>query len=309
MIIAKYNIAPGSGSNASAGSTAVAGGNGQGSNVNLAPITDKIATLEATVSQLQLQLSRVNSTLAGLDSRFLSKFGDRSDYSYFLGSLYTDFLQSEMFGSGVGFRLSGNATAAVDDKYNLIIKDVGWSAINFATLQQAEATLVDTNTDQETAQFNVTDINIGQTNAAGYLLVDCGATLTNERCFSTIAKSVEYLVKYTIGNQTFVGAYVDAEADANGNFILYFPKADTVKISIRFRYTYAFREYGNITSGTYRLYIRGTDPTNNKTDCFAASTKVTTINASGITVMNGNNGKRLTATGIQSTTDGGVTWT
>ena len=82
-----------------------------------------------------------------------------------------------------------------------------------------------------------------------------------------------------------------------------------MSVSIWFDYTYAFSQYGNITSGTYRLYIRGTDPTNNQTDMFAASTKVATLNASGITVMNGNVGARITSSGVQRTTDGGNTWT
>lgn len=309
MIIAKYNIAPGSGSNASAGNTAVAGGGGGGSNVDLTPITDKLAALEAKVSTLELQLSRAQATIAGLDSRFLSKLGDRTNASYFLGALYTDFIQSEMFGNGVGFRISGNPTATVDDKYNLIIRDVGWGTVAFTKKQQDEVTVVDTDTDEATAQFNALNVSIGATNAAGYMLLDCGATLTNERCFTVISKSVEYNAQHTIGGQIFVTEYKEADVDSNGNFILTFQKADNVKFKIRFRYTYAFHKTGTLTSGTYRLYIQGTDPGNNTTDCFAASTKVTTINASGITVMNGNNGKRLTASGIQTTADGGTTWT
>ena len=77
------------------------------------------------VSTLELQLSRAQAALAGLDSKYLSKYGDNSIYSYVLGAIYTNFLQSEMYNNGVGFRLSGNPTATVDDKYNLIIRDVG----------------------------------------------------------------------------------------------------------------------------------------------------------------------------------------
>ena len=308
MIIAKYNIAPGTGSNASVGSTAVAGGGGGGSSVDLTPITDKLAALETMVSTLELQLSRAQAALAGLDSKYLSKYGDNSIYSYVLGAIYTNFLQSEMYNNGVGFRLSGNPTATVDDKYNLIIRDVGWGTVAFTKREQDEVTVVDTDTDEATAQFNALNVSIGATNAAGYMLLDCGATLTNERCFTVISKSVEYNAHHTIGGQIFVTEYKEAEVDSNGNFILTFQKADNVKFNIRFRYAYAFHKTGTLTSGTYRLFIQGTNPSNNTTDCFAASTKVTTINASGITVMNGNNGKRLTATGIQTTSDGGTTW-
>lgn len=308
MKIGKYNIAPGSGSNASIGATAVAGGNGGGASVDLTPLTDKIAALESKVSQLELQLGKANAVLAGLDSRFLSKLGDRSDYSYYLGSIYTDFIQSGMFANGVGFKLSGNATAAEDDKYSLTIKDVGWAYVPFTTTQQSDASLVDTDTDQATAQLKTSDLSIGATAAAGFLLFDCGAALTNERCFTEITKSVEYLIKYRIGNQYFVGAYVEAEADSNGNYIAYFPAADEVSITVRFKYTYAFRHVGDTTSGTYRLYVRGTDYLHNRTDCFAASMKSATLNASGITVMNGSNGARITSGGVQTTSDGGATW-
>lgn len=308
MIIAKYNITPGSGSNASVGSTAVAGGSGSGYSVDLTPITDKLAALESKVSQLELQLSRAQAVLAGLDSKYLSKYGDRSDYTYFLGALYTDYLQSEMFGNGVGFRLSGNATAAVDDKYNLIIRDVGWASIPFSPIRQDNVTVVDANTDEATAQLNAVGISIGATSAAGYLLIDCGATLNNERCFTVVSKSVEYTESSRIGNQIFVSEYREAAVDNNGNFILLFQKADEVRFTIRYRYTYAFRQYGSLTSGTYRLYIQGTDAANNKTDCFAAATKVTTVNSSGVTVIQGNNGARITYNGLQVTTDGGSTW-
>jgi hypothetical protein len=64
-----------------------------------------------------------------------------------------------------------------------------------------------------------------------------------------------------------------------------------------------------MTSGTYRLYIRGTDPANNRTDIFAAATKVVTLNASGLTVMQGDNGARITCDGVQTTVNGGTTWT
>jgi hypothetical protein len=110
------------------------------------------------------------------------------------------------------------------------------------------------------------------------------------------------------GQQIDVLPYAEAEQDANGNFILLFTKADNVTVSIRFTLTYAFRQFGDITSGTYRLYIRGTDPTNNRTDCFAASVKTATLNASGLTIINGNNGTRLTSAGVQHSTDGGTTW-
>lgn len=308
MIIGKYNIAQGSGSNASAGATAVAGGSGGGSSVDLTPITDKIAVLESKVSQLELQLSKANAVLAGLDGRFLSKLGDRSEYSYALGALYTDFIQSEMYDNGVGFRVSGNATAAVDDKYNLIIKDVGWATVAFATVTENTVTIVDTNTNEETAQLNASAINIGATHAQGYVLVDCGATLTNERCFTIISKTVEYSVRHTIGYQIYDTEYTEAETDTNGNYILKFQEADNVKLYIRFKFTFAFRQYGDITSGTYRLYIRGTDPSNNLTDCFAAAMRVATVNASGITVMQGNNGYRISSEGVQHTTDGGTSW-
>ena len=305
MIISKYNRAPGDGTKPNIGSTAVAGG---GSTVDLTPLTEKVAALESEVSQLRLQLNRMQTVMAGLDSRFLSKLGDRSDYAYYLGAVYTDFLQSEMYANGVGFRLSGSATATVDDKYNLIIRDVGWGQVPFSTIQQDDASLVDTDTDEASAQLNETNISIGATHASGYLLVDCGATLTQERCFTEIAKTVKYKVDHTRNNQHFVDPWRDADTDPNGNFILHFGKADNVSIDIRYTFTYAFKHYGNITSGTYRLYIRGTDYANNKTDCFAAATKITTINASGVTVMEDNNGARITSSGVELTTDGGAHW-
>lgn len=305
MNIGKYDVAAGSGTKASAGSSAVAGST---PTVDLTPLTDKVAALEAEVSQLRLQLGKVNAVLAALDGKFLSKFGDRSDYAYYLGALYTDFLQSEMFDNGVGFRLSGNATATVDDKYNLIVKDVGWARVVFNTVQQDTASVVDHNTDEATAQLNASNISIGATSAAGYLLVDCGADLTNERCFTAISKVVEYQVRVTQGGQTFVQPYKEADTDSNGNYILCFERADNITVSIRFYYTYAFRQYGEITSGTYRLYIQGTDPSNNRTDCFAASLKSATLNASGVTVMDGDDGARITSSGVQVTHDGGTTW-
>lgn len=308
MIIGKYNISKGSGSNASTGSTAVAGGGGAGANIDLTPITDKVAALETRVSQLETQLIKVNAVLSGLDSRFLSKFGDRSEYAYYLGALYTDFIQSEMYNNGVGFRLSGNATAAVDEKYKFIIKDVGWASVPFSTIQQSEITIVDTDTDEETAQMNANGISIGATAAAGYILLDFGADLTHERCFTEISKRVEYSVEHTVGDRINVTGFTDAEADSNGHYILHFQKADAVRITIRFRYTYAFRKYGDVTSGTYRLYIRGTDPSHNLTDCFAAASKSATLSAGGLTVLEGTNGARITSAGVQMTTDGGTTW-
>lgn len=306
MIIGKYNISKGHGSSTRVGSTAVAGSS---AGVDLTPITDKVAALESEVSQLKLQLAKAQAVLAGLDGRFLSRLGDRSEYSYILGALYTDFIQSELYDSGVGFRISGSPTAAVDDKYNIIVKDVGWASVAFNAVQQSDAAYVDHDSDEATAQLNAANISIGATNANGYILVDCGATLTNERCFTEISRRVEYQVRHTIGQQIFVDDYKEAETDSNGNFILYFEKADNVSISIRFTWTYAFTHYGNITSGTYRLYIQGTDPTNSKTDCFAASMKSATLNASGVTVMEGDNGIRITRNGVQTTADGGTTWT
>ena len=309
MIIAKYNIAPGSGSNASKGATAVSGGAGGSATVDLFPLTAKIATLEAKVSSLELLLSKANAVLAGLDGRFLSKLGDRSEYSYALGALYTDFIQSEMYDNGVGYRISGSPTAQVEDKYNLIVKDLGWAQVQFNTVRQSDVTMVTDNTDEATAQLTANNVSIGATLAAGYLLVQCGAVLTNERCFTEVAKRVIYQVSKTIGNQTFVSGWREAETDSAGNFILEFGKADNVCFTIRFTYTFAFRKYGDITSGTYSLYIGGTDPDDNMTDCFAAAIKTTTVNASGVSVMQGDDGTRITSSGVQHTTDGGTTWT
>ena len=308
MIIAKYNIAPGSGSNATVGSTAVAGGSGSGYSVDLTPITDKLAALETEVSQLRNQLNKANAALAALDGKYLSKYGDRSEYTYALGAVYTEFLQSELFGNGVGYRISGNPTATVEDKYNLIVKDVGWGYAPWTTVQDSTVTVVNTPTDEDTAQLNAVNVSIGATNATGFLLLDCGAQLTNERCFTLISKSVQYSVKVMRNGQQYITDFVEAETDSNGNFILYFQKGENVSFNIRFKYTYSFKKYGNITSGTYRLYIRGTDPSNSRTDCFAATTKTTTVNASGVTVMQGTDGARITSAGVQVTHDGGNTW-
>jgi len=310
MIIGKYNIAPGSGSNASKGSTSVAGGGGVGASVDLTPLTDKIAVLEQKVSSLETQLSRVQSVLAGLDGRFLSKLGDRSEYSYALGALYTDFIQSELYTRGVGFRISGSPTAAVEDKYNLIVKDVGLTTVTWSTVQDADVTIVNTNTDEATAQLNTSSyVSIGAPATSGYLLLDCGATLTNERCFTTIAKKVIYSTRRIINNKLIITPYEEAETDSNGNFIIHFEAGgDSIGVSIHFTYTYSFRKYGNVTSGTYRLYIRGTDPSNNQTECFAAAVKSATLNASGVTVMQGLKGARITCDGVQTTNDGGTTW-
>lgn len=312
MIIGKYDIAPGSGSNASKGSTSVAGGGGAGASVDLTPLTDKIAVLEQKVSSLEAQLSRVQSVLSGLDGRFLSKLGDRSEYSYALGALYTDFIQSELYTRGVGFRVSGSATAAVEDKYNLIVKDVGLTTVTWNTIQDDEMTIVTANTDEATAQLNTSSyVSIGAPATSGYLLLDCGAQLTNERCFTTIAKKVMYSTRRRINNDWIITPYEEAETDSNGNFIIHFSaaSAESVGVSIRFSYIYSFRKYGNINSGSYRLYIRGTDPANNQTECFAAAVKSATLNASGVTVMQGLKGARITCDGVQTTNDGGTTWT
>lgn len=308
MIIAKYNISKGKGSSAVKGSTAVAGGGGGGTNIDITPITDKVAALESKVSSLESQLGRMQSTLAGLDSRFLSRLGDRSDYSYYLGAVYTDYIQSELFGNGVGFRISGNATAAVEDKYNLIVKDVGWASVSFTTVQQSAAVMVDSDTDEATAQLSVNTVSIGQTLADGFLLIDCGATLTSERCFTSVAKAVQYRTHARLGQRTFVSEWRDADTDPNGRFILSFSKADNISVDIIFKWTYAFRHIGQMTSGTYRLYISGTDAAHNRTDVFGAANKVTTVNATGISVINGDNGTRLTSSGLETTSDGGTTW-
>lgn len=309
MIIAKYNIAQGSGSNATVGSTAVAGGSGSGYSVDLTPITEKMAALEAEVSQLRNQLNKVNAAMAALDGKYLSKYGDRSEYTYALGAVYTEFLQSELYDNGVGYRISGNPTATVEDKYNLIVKDVGWGYAPWTTVRDSTVTVVDTATDEATAQLNAVSVSIGATNAAGFMLLDCGAQLTNERCFTLISKSVQYSVKVRRDGQQYLTEFVEAETDSNGNFILYFDKGENVSFTVRFKYTYSFKKIGTFTSGTYRLYIRGTDPSNSRTDCFAATTKTTTVNASGVTVMQGTDGARITSGGVQVTNDGGTTWT
>jgi PDZ domain-containing secreted protein len=91
---------------------------------------------------------------------------------------------------------------------------------------------------------------------------------------------LEYEATATRGGAVHPSGWKEAETDDNGNFILNFTKADDITFAVRFTYTYAFRKTETLTSGTYRLYIQGTDPSNNQTDCFAATTKVTTINAS-----------------------------
>lgn len=306
MNIAKYNIPAGAATKANVGTTAVEGG---GYTVDLTPITDKVAALESKVSYLEMMFARMQAAFAGLDSKYLSKMGDRSDYSYYLGSVYTDFLQSEMYDNGVGYRMSGSPTAATEDKYNLIVKDYGWGEIPFSTVNQDTATYVDSDTDEATSHLVVNNIVIGQTTAPGYLLVDCGATLTSERCFTEISKKVTYTVHMTIGQATYVDTHTDTDTDSNGNFIIHFGKADNVKIDINFIYTYAFRHVGSMTSGTLRLYIRGTDPSNSKTNCFGEAVKVATLNAGAITVMKDEDGMRLTSGAIQETSDGGATWT
>jgi len=308
MIIAKYNRAKGGGDSNVYGATAVSGGIG-GTTLDITPLTEKLAVLESTVSKLQQGLAKVQNTVMGLDGKYLSKLGDNSEGSYTLGAVYTAFLQGGLFDNGVGFRISGNDTAAVEEKYKMIIRDVGWGVVPFTTVNEAETTIVNQATDEDTAHLNVASVSIGAAASAGYILLDCGAQLTNERCFSTIAKRVEYQATVTRGNQIFVGERTEAEVDGNGRFILHFQRGDDVSLAIHYSFTYSFRPVGDVTSGTYRLYIRGTDYAHSRTDCFAAAANTGTLSAGAVTIISGNNGARLTSTGVQRTTDGGNTWT
>ena len=140
---------------------------------------------------------------------------------------------------------------------------------------------------------------------AGYLLVDCGATLTSERCFTVVAKAVEYDLSVRNGNVIQVVTNVEAQTDGAGRFIIYFDKADRVDITIRFTFVYAFRHVGTTTSGTYRLYIRGTDYANSKTDCYGTASKVADLSGYAW-----GDGRWMKARDKQDLTDdGGDTWT
>lgn len=305
MIIRKFNKAKGNSTKAIVGSTAVAGG---GYTVDLTPITNKIADIESQTSGMQNAIAKCQAAIAALPERFLSRLGDQTDYSYWLGALYSDFLQSGRFDNGVGYRLSGSDTATTEDKYTFAIKDVGWSQIAFTTVNQSTAQSVTSDTD-EASDTLTASVTLNNTAVAGYLLVDCGATLTSERCFTIVARSVEYDISVRTGNIIQVATNVEAQTDGAGRFIIYFDKADRVDITIHFTFVYAFRHVGTTTSGTYRLYIRGTDYANSKTDCYGTASKVATVTASGFTVMSGDDGYRITSDGLEVTDDGGDTWT
>lgn len=303
MIIKKYNT--NRGSTASSGtSTIITGG---GASVDLTPITEKISALETRCAILERYVSSLQSAMSQLGDKYLSKNGDVSEGSYTLGAVYTNFLQSRGFDNGIGVRLSGDDASAVDNKYNFIVKDLGVGQVNWATIESTPV-IVDTPTTSGTDTFEAT---YTLTNIAhdGYLIFDCGYELTHSHCFNASIESVKYDITTEVGMAIYNNRNMEAYDESTGRYIVRITACDSATIKVKVKFAYAFSVVGDTTTGTYRIYVRGTDAVNETTDCFAGALKQTTTNASGVVVMNGTTGIKLAADGIYSTTDGGNTWT
>lgn len=149
--------------------------------VDLSGVYARLNEDEATISELNRQVTYLNNVANGLESKYLRKDkSDNTDYTLTIGTARSDnFVSNRYDASGIGFLLAETGSLSSNPNYTLILSGLGneSSQINSKSVQLDEQIMnYDTTYNQSVLLDCSNCFSVNTTTDGAYVLIDAGYT-------------------------------------------------------------------------------------------------------------------------------------
>lgn len=310
MTIAKYNTSKGSNTYKTTVNNYVGG-----VSVDTSGLEAQIAANTSSISQNRVNIYNLQNVINDIPNKYLKRTGDNSDYSYRFGTVYTDYLQSQNYNSGRGFKLVGSADSTANDKYFFKMIDLGNGYINFTTTTSDETEIVSYTTYKKMILNKNNAFTITNSVSGASVIVQAGYNLTHSHNFTIISEKLQYKYYQSMSLQMTVPpsdtsddyVWTDAEEVSNGWQIPITSDGRQTTYVLRYIVEYSYSD--KTMTGAISLFIQGTDPNNNQTLFYGGSSRYTEMTSTYVQCISGSSGCKMTSDGIYKSSDGGENWT
>lgn len=308
MRFIKYNITKGkSASTLNSGQTAMTVNN---PTVDLSGIYTRLNEDETMISELNRQVTLLNSIASGLESKYLRKDkSDSTDYTLTIGNARSDRFVSRRYDStGIGFTLTETASASESPNYALILSGLGngSSQITCRSVQLDEQLInYDTIYNQRVILDCSNCFSVNNTTNGAYVLIDAGYTcgsfykILEESLYMTYTQDIQPAGAPPVDPSEYDYNY-GIELEKQGNYWKVPLVANGRNTTYNFKYVVKYNYVapsGQVVSGqVINLYIKGTN--NTTTDFYGGVANKLVATPDYLQLTTNGAGIRITSQGI-----------
>lgn len=303
MRLIKYNISKGT--KASNSNTATSYQAVSNSTVDLSSVYSRLNDDEATIGELNRQVTQLNNITSGLDNKYLRKDkSDNTDYTLTIGTARSNnFVSNKYDSTGIGFLLAETGRSSDRPDYTLILSGLGngFSQINCKSVQlDAQVMHYETVYNQQLILNCSNCFSLANTTQGAYVLIDAGYTCgSNYQILeeSLYMKSYQEMHLNLTPEQTLEfgeelekqGKYWKVPLISNGRNTTYY-----FKYVVKYNY---IAPKGEVVAGqAINLYIKGTN--NTTTDFFGGVANKLVATPDYLQLTTNGAGIRITSQGI-----------
>lgn len=278
--------------------------------VDLSGVYSRLSEDEAAISELNRQVTQLNSITNGLDNKYLRKDkSDNTDYTLTIGTARSNsFVSNRYDSSGIGFALTETGTSSTSPNYALILSGLGngCSQITCKSVQLDEQILhYETAQNQRITLSCNNCFSVVNSTPGAYVLIDAGYTCGNRY---TILEESLYMTYFQEQHPYNAPPVIPPSEDVNfgtelskqGNYWKVPLAANGSKSNYNLtyvvKYNYVAPSGQVVTGQAINLYIRGTNTTT--TDYYGGVTNKLMATPDYLQLTTNGAGIRITSQGI-----------
>lgn len=302
MRFIKYNITKGK----SAGSNStVAVATVNNPTVDLSSVYARLNEDEATINELNRQVTLLNDVANGLESKYLRKDkSDATDYTLSMGNARSNsFVSNRYDSSGIGFLLAETGSASSNPNYALILSGLGngSSQINSKSVQLDEQIMnYDTIYNQSVLLECSSCFTVNTTTDGAYVLIDAGYTCGSNYTILEESLYMTYFQEMHFNATPDQFVYYGVELERQGNYwkvpLVSDGRNTTYNLKYVVRYSYVAPSSDVAIGQALNLYIKGTNTTT--TDFYGGVANKLVATPDYLQLTTNGAGIRITSQGI-----------
>lgn len=306
MKFIKYNLTKGK--SAKSGITSSINTTLNNPTVDLSGIYSRLNDNEASISELNRQVSWLNNIANGLDNKYLRKDkGDNTDYTLSIGTARSNnFVSNKYDTTGIGFLLAETGSSSENPNYTLILSGLGngCTQINSKSVQLDEQVMnFDTVYNQKIILRCSNCFTLSTTTTGAYALIDAGFTCGNNYQIIDESLYMNYYQSMSLTGAPPVNPPTDnygTELEKQGNYwkvpLATNGRSTTYDFTYVVKYNYIAPNDSASVGQPINLYIQGTNTTT--TDFYGGLANKLVATPDYLQLTSNGAGIRITSQGI-----------
>lgn len=308
MRFIKYNITKGKSSSSGTGSKPTA--TVYTPTVDLSGVYSRMSEDEASISELNRQVTQLNNITSGLDNKYLRKDkSDNTDYILAIGTARSNnFVSNKYDSTGIGFLLAETGSASDRPDYTLILSGLGngFSQINCKSVQlDTQVMHYETVYNQKLELTCSNCFSLANTTQGAYVLINAGYTcgsnyqILEETLYMTYTQEMQPAGAPPINPSQYDQNFGE-ELEKQGNYwkvpLVSNGRNTTYNLKYVVKYNYVAPKGEVVTGQAINLYIKGTN--NTTTDFFGGVANKLVATPDYLQLTTNGAGIRITSQGI-----------